>query len=56
MSPVLGLDGILLSEGEQHMQQKKALSPAFSTQAVNSIKHVFWKRRVSPWPPLGRQS
>lgn len=44
MGPVLGMEGVLLAEGDEHIRQRKALSPAFSTQAINDVKPVFWKK------------
>ena len=44
MGPVLGNEGVLLAEGDEHIRQRKALSPAFSTQAINDVKPVFWRK------------
>lgn len=45
MRPVLG-DGILLAEGHVHVQQRKALTPAFSIASIRSLMPVFWGKAL----------
>lgn len=45
MRPVLG-DGVLLSEGHIHVQQRKALTPAFSISSIRSLMPVFWEKAL----------
>ncbi|KAK5952629.1 hypothetical protein OHC33_006221 [Knufia fluminis] len=45
MRPVLG-DGVLLAEGHVHVQQRKALTPAFSISSIRSLMPVFWEKAL----------
>ena len=45
LAPVLG-EGILLAEGDTHVQQRKALAPAFSTSAIKELSPVFWRKAL----------
>lgn len=40
MERILG-EGVLLAEGHAHVTQRKALTPAFSTQAINELQPIF---------------
>ena len=43
MAAVLG-EGVLLAEGHAHMQQRKALAPAFSIASIRSLMPIFWEK------------
>lgn len=45
MRPVLG-DGVLLAEGHVHVQQRKALTPAFSITSIRLLMPVFWEKSL----------
>ena len=47
MERVLGGQGILLSEGDQHIRQRKTLTAAFSIQAIRDLNPVFWKKGLT---------
>lgn len=35
---------MLLAEGQTHVQQRKALTPAFSIQSIRSLMPIFWTK------------
>ena len=43
--PFLG-DGILLAEGDDHAQQRKALAPAFSISSIKALSPIFWRKAL----------
>lgn len=45
MVRILG-DGVLLSEGHDHVVQRKSLSPGFSTQSIRALFPVFWQKSL----------
>ncbi|KAF5988569.1 cytochrome P450 monooxygenase 78A3 [Fusarium bulbicola] len=45
MSRIFG-HGLLLAEGDDHLSQRKALMPAFSTQAIKEASPVFWEKAL----------
>ncbi|RYC82727.1 hypothetical protein BFJ63_vAg14393 [Fusarium oxysporum f. sp. narcissi] len=45
MSRIFG-HGLLLAEGDDHMNQRKALMPAFSTRAIKEATPVFWGKAL----------
>ena len=45
MVRVLG-EGVLLAEGDAHKQQRKALSPGFSTQSIRVLTPIFWRKSL----------
>jgi len=45
MMRILG-DGVLLAEGHEHVTQRKALSPGFSTNAVRAFMPIFWEKSL----------
>lgn len=45
MMPVLG-EGVLLAEGQTHVRQRKALSPAFSITSIRSLMPIFWAKSL----------
>ncbi len=45
MVRILG-EGVLLAEGNPHKQQRKALSPGFSTQSIKALTPVFWRKSL----------
>lgn len=45
LAAVLG-EGILLAEGDTHVQQRKALAPAFSSSAIKELSPVFWRKAL----------
>lgn len=45
MRSILG-SGVLLVDGEEHVRQRKALSPAFSTSAVRELVPVFFSKAL----------
>lgn len=45
MRPVLG-DGVLLAEGHVHVQQRKALTPAFCISSIRSLMPIFWEKAI----------
>lgn len=45
MLRILG-EGVLLAEGHEHAQQRKALLPAFSIQALRALLPVFWEKGI----------
>lgn len=45
MRSILG-SGVLLVDGEEHMRQRKALSPAFSTSAVRDLTPTFFSKAL----------
>ena len=46
MARILGRNGILLAEGDVHIQQRKALSPGFSTQSIKALYPIFWRKAL----------
>lgn len=44
MKGVLGEQGILLVDGEQHARQRKMLAPAFSTASIRQLEPGFWSK------------
>ncbi|KAG7007520.1 cytochrome P450 monooxygenase [Physcia stellaris] len=46
MARILGRDGILLAEGDSHIQQRKALAPGFSTQSIKTLYPIFWRKAL----------
>ncbi|EXJ59488.1 uncharacterized protein A1O5_12113 [Cladophialophora psammophila CBS 110553] len=45
MMPILG-EGVLLAEGQTHVIQRKALTPAFSITSIRSLMPVFWAKSL----------
>lgn len=45
MFPVLG-DGLLLADGDAHVQQRKALAPAFSISSIKALSPIFWRKAL----------
>ena len=45
MEPILGL-GVLLAEGQTHVVQRKALTPAFSITSIRSLMPIFWAKSL----------
>ncbi|KAL9112141.1 MAG: hypothetical protein Q9227_003518 [Pyrenula ochraceoflavens] len=45
MTSILG-SGVLLVDGEEHMRQRKALSPAFSTSAIRDLIPTFFSKAL----------
>lgn len=45
MVRILG-DGVLLSEGHNHVIQRKSLAPGFSTQSIRALFPVFWQKSL----------
>ena len=45
MAPILG-EGVLLAEGDTHVQQRKALSPAFSISSIKTLSPIFWRKAL----------
>ena len=45
MVRILG-EGVLLAEGNPHKQQRKALSPGFSTQSIKALTPIFWEKSL----------
>ena len=43
--PILG-EGVLLAEGDAHVQQRKALAPAFSISSIKSLSPIFWRKAL----------
>ena len=43
MSPIVG-EG--LADGDAHVQQRKALAPAFSTSSIKALSPVFWRKAL----------
>lgn len=43
--PILG-EGLLLAEGDAHVQQRKALAPAFSTSSIKALSPIFWRKAL----------
>lgn len=35
-------DGIIIAEGDVHVQQRRALAPGFSTSSIKTLSPVFW--------------
>ena len=46
MERILGRNGILLAEGDVHIQQRKAFSPGFSTQSIKALFPIFWRKAL----------
>ena len=46
MARVLGENGVLVVEGEIHVQQRKALAPGFSTQSLKALHPTFWRKAL----------
>ncbi|ETI22738.1 hypothetical protein G647_06814 [Cladophialophora carrionii CBS 160.54] len=46
MMPVLGEVGVLLAEGQAHVAQRKALTPAFSITSIRSLMPIFWTKSL----------
>jgi len=38
--------GVLLAEGQEHVVQRKALTPAFSITSIRSLMPVFWEKSL----------
>lgn len=45
MMPILG-EGVLLAEGQTHVHQRKALTPAFSITSIRSLMPIFWTKAL----------
>jgi hypothetical protein len=45
MVRILG-EGVLLAEGSEHVQQRKALAPGFSIQSIRALTPVFWEKSL----------
>lgn len=45
MVRILG-DGVLLAEGQEHVQQRKALAPGFSIASIRALAPVFWQKSL----------
>ncbi|KAI1018854.1 hypothetical protein LB504_013180 [Fusarium proliferatum] len=45
MSRIFG-NGLLLAEGDDHLNQRKVLMPAFSAQAIKEAMPVFWDKAL----------
>lgn len=45
MMPILG-EGVLLAEGQTHVKQRKALTPAFSITSIRSLMSIFWTKSL----------
>ncbi|QSZ32542.1 hypothetical protein DSL72_002120 [Monilinia vaccinii-corymbosi] len=45
MVRILG-EGVLLSEGAEHVHQRKYLAPGFSIQSIRALYPVFWKKSL----------
>jgi cytochrome P450 len=43
MLRILG-EGVLLAEGDVHIQQRKALAPGFSIASIRALAPVFWQK------------
>ena len=39
-------DGVLLAEGEAHVQQRKALAPGFSISSIKALSPIFWRKAL----------
>lgn len=46
MARILGENGVLLAEGNVHIQQRKALAPAFATQSIKALYPIFWRKAL----------
>ena len=46
MARILGNNGVLLAEGDVHVQQRKALAPGFSTQSIKALYPIFWRKAL----------
>ncbi|KIX09012.1 uncharacterized protein Z518_00090 [Rhinocladiella mackenziei CBS 650.93] len=46
MMPILGEAGVLLAEGQTHVVQRKALTPAFSISSIRSLMPIFWEKSL----------
>lgn len=45
MMRILG-DGVLLAEGQEHIDQRKTLNAGFSTSAIRSFVPIFWQKSL----------
>ena len=45
MLRILG-EGVLLAEGDVHVQQRKALAPGFSIASIRALAPVFWQKSL----------
>ncbi|KAK3383722.1 cytochrome P450 [Lasiosphaeria ovina] len=45
MVRILG-EGILLSEGQEHVHQRKALTAGFSIQSIRALTPIFWEKSL----------
>jgi cytochrome P450 len=45
MVRILG-EGVLLAEGDVHVQQRKALAPGFSIASIRALAPVFWEKSL----------
>ncbi len=45
LGPMLG-EGVLLAEGNTHVQQRKALAPAFSISSIKTLSPIFWQKAL----------
>ncbi|KAI1325231.1 cytochrome P450 78A3 [Xylariaceae sp. FL0255] len=45
MVRILG-EGVLLAEGQEHIHQRKSLTPGFSIQAIRGLTPVFWQKSL----------
>ena len=43
MASILGR-GVLLVDGSEHVKQRKALTPGFSTSSIRTLAPVFWRK------------
>ena len=46
MARILGRNGILLAEGDAHIQQRKVLAPGFSTHSIKALYPIFWRKAL----------
>ena len=42
MAPILG-EGLVVVDGNTHIQQRKALAPGFSTSSIKTLSPIFWQ-------------
>ena len=45
MVPILG-EGLLVAEGDTHIQQRRALAPGFSISSIKALSPIFWRKAI----------
>ena len=45
IAPILG-GGLVLVEGDTHIQQRKALAPGFSISSIKTLSPIFWRKAM----------